>query len=93
MVNASNTDIVAVDKATGVRDVLPTSMFGEQNVTYWRKDVAGHWTCESKTTEELKHGGYVAIAGIAGSTSNLLSLEASPPPQSNAAGKLPPAKH
>lgn len=82
VVNASNTDVAAVDKATGVRDVLPTSMFGEQVVTYWKKHTGGNWTCESKTTEELKHGGYVAIAGIAGSTSNLMGMEASPPPPS-----------
>jgi len=71
IVNASNTNIsVIVDG--GVVQPLQTSYFGEQFVTAWRKGVM-----HTMRAESLKHGGYVSLAGVSGSSSDLLSLETS----------------
>jgi hypothetical protein len=75
IVNATNMGtIVTVDKASGVMENIPTTIFSQQIVTYFRREESG-WKMENIASEQLKSGGYVELAGVSGSDQDLLLAE------------------
>lgn len=74
IVNASNT-LLSVVYADGSTEDVPSSMFGEQFVSFWTRGHDDKWVFVSQTTDKLKQGGYVELAGVSGSNVSLLDLE------------------
>lgn len=77
VVNASVTELVAVDKSTGKTETLATSMFGEQLVAFWKETANAGWQMFDINSAQLKDSksGFVELAGIAGSNIDLQELE------------------
>lgn len=78
IVNASNMNVTVQEGSSGGHvEVIPTSMFGEQYISFWKRGADGQHSFQTQTTSDLKssHGGYVEIAGVSGSTQDLLDME------------------
>ena len=79
LVNANNQDISCFVKGGSEEDmdVIPTSLFAEQFVTYWKKnEETNKWEMESKSAKALKDkGGFINLSGVAGSNADLLGME------------------
>ena len=81
IVNASNTELSAADSQSGHVDTLPTTMFGDQIISFYKKitEASGSavWKLESIPAAQLKSdgGGYVELAGVSGSITDLAAME------------------
>ena len=77
VVNASNAGIVAVDVRHDREETIPTTMFGDQLISYFKRVDDGEWQLETISAEERKAkdgGGYVDLAGVSGSEVDLTAL-------------------